>query len=404
MAGWAGFSEEELRRLKLQKDPLEVSERSRQPPSLKKSRQQLQREKAVQQEVQRRSRQNGAASLPLEQQLSKTRARPTPQPALAPPRDHSPGGQEKKQGLETPKDSQKALEDPWGLSTEQDLSQEKKEVELLVTSESQDQEVTSEGGSSGKRKQQVMLFTASEDLRRKEKSRLDQLQLEQKLMEEKNKRKKALLSKAIAERSKKTQAEAVKLKRVQKELQALDDLVSTDIGILRNRIDQACMDYNYAKKRFDKAEVEYIAAKLDLHRKTEVKEQLTEHLYTIIQQNELRKAKKLEQLMHQLDVDADEETLELEIEVDQMLQQQNAENGRQAGAAETAPEKLPPPVEEEQAQQTAKMKERDPSCSVLEHLVDNSVNNCVSPLQTDDKDQEATTALNEVKAESVMSS
>nr|XP_033815799.1 RAB6-interacting golgin isoform X2 [Geotrypetes seraphini] len=368
MAGWAGFSEEELRRLKLQKDPLEVSERSRQPPSLKKSRQQLQREKAVQQEVQRRSRQNGAASLPLEQQLSKTRARPTPQPALAPPRDHSPGGQEKKQGLETPKDSQKALEDPWGLSTEQDLSQEKKEVEL------------------------------------KEKSRLDQLQLEQKLMEEKNKRKKALLSKAIAERSKKTQAEAVKLKRVQKELQALDDLVSTDIGILRNRIDQACMDYNYAKKRFDKAEVEYIAAKLDLHRKTEVKEQLTEHLYTIIQQNELRKAKKLEQLMHQLDVDADEETLELEIEVDQMLQQQNAENGRQAGAAETAPEKLPPPVEEEQAQQTAKMKERDPSCSVLEHLVDNSVNNCVSPLQTDDKDQEATTALNEVKAESVMSS
>lgn len=43
-----------------------------------------------------------------------------------------------------------------------------------------------------------------------------------------------------------------------------------------------------------------MAAKLDLHRKTEVKEQLTEHLYAIIQQNELRKAEKLEELVLQL--------------------------------------------------------------------------------------------------------
>ncbi|XP_030063395.1 RAB6-interacting golgin-like [Microcaecilia unicolor] len=369
MASWAGFSEAELRRLKQQKDPLEVSERSQQPPSIKKSRQQLQREKAVQQEVKRKSQQNGAASLPLEQQLSKPRAMPAPQPALAPPREHNPGGQEKEQGLETPRDSQNVLqEDPLGLSTEQELLQQKKEVEL------------------------------------KEKSRLDQLQLEQRLMEEKNKRKKALLSKAIAERSKRTQAETVKLKRIQKELQALDDLVSTDIGILRNRIDQACMDYNYAKKRFDKAEVEYIAAKMDLHRKTDIKEQLTEHLYTIIQQNELCKAKKLEELMHQLDVDADEENLELEIEVDQMLQQQNAENRRQASAAQTAPEKLPQTVEGNQTQQITEMKERDPSGSFLENLVENSINNCVSPLQTNDKDQEGKTTLIEAKAESVMSS
>lgn len=39
----------------------------------------------------------------------------------------------------------------------------------------------------------------------------------------------------------------MKLKRIQKELQALDDMVSTDIGILRNRIDQASLDYSYAR-------------------------------------------------------------------------------------------------------------------------------------------------------------
>lgn len=51
-------------------------------------------------------------------------------------------------------------------------------------------------------------------------------------------------------------------------------------------------------------------AKLDLHKKTEVKEQLTEHLCAIIQQNELRKALKLEELMQQLQLQTSEEELE----------------------------------------------------------------------------------------------
>lgn len=64
------------------------------------------------------------------------------------------------------------------------------------------------------------------------------------------------------------------------------------------------------RKRYEKAEAEYVTAKLDLHRKTEVKEQLTEHLCAIIQQNELRKALKLEELMKQLQLQATEEELE----------------------------------------------------------------------------------------------
>lgn len=47
-------------------------------------------------------------------------------------------------------------------------------------------------------------------------------------------------------RSKQTQAEAVKLKRIQKGLQALDDSVSNDIGILRKLIEQASLDYSSA--------------------------------------------------------------------------------------------------------------------------------------------------------------
>lgn len=91
-----------------------------------------------------------------------------------------------------------------------------------------------------------------------------------------------------------------------------------------------------------------MAAKLDLQHKTEIKEHLTEHLCTIIQQNELRKARKLEELMQQLEVEADEENLELEIEVERMLQQQEAEAGRQASQshnrAGTAKENSAPTV------------------------------------------------------------
>ncbi|XP_050639960.1 RAB6-interacting golgin isoform X1 [Macaca thibetana thibetana] len=296
--GWAGFSEEELRRLKQTKDPFEPQRRL----PAKKSRQQLQREKALIEQSQKLGLQVGSTSLLPEQLLSAPKQRvnvqkpPFSSPALpshfpltSPVGDGQPQGlesQPKELGLENSHDGHNNIEI---LPPKPDCKLEKKKVEL------------------------------------QEKSRWEVLQQEQRLMEEKNKRKKALLAKAIAERSKRTQAETMKLKRIQKELQALDDMVSADIGILRNRIDQASLDYSYARKRFDRAEAEYIAAKLDLQRKTEIKEQLTEHLCTIIQQNELRKAKKLEELMQQLDVQADEEALELEVEVERLLHEQEVE-------------------------------------------------------------------------------
>ncbi|KAM4722849.1 RAB6-interacting golgin [Rhinophrynus dorsalis] len=324
MAGWAGFSEEELRSLKMKQDLPHTVDRPRRQPTATKNRQQLQRKMALQLQSQQLAKQDGVLSVPVEQQLSRPKANTPPAPVAG----TSPTGGKQVPG-EQPKSPVPVTtctnSKPQDINIEQDGHLTKKEMEL------------------------------------REKTRLDQLQLEQRLMEEKNKRKKALLAKAIAERSKKTQAEAVKLKRIQKQLQALDDLVSTDIGILRNRIDQACLEFSQAKKRYDKAEVEYIAAKLDLHKKTELKEQLTEHLCTIIQQNEARKAKRLEELMQQLEVEADEEKLELEIEVDQMLHQQEAETKRNSVAPEVKQE-LASSVEEHNQSSTT---EKDTEDEVL---------------------------------------
>ncbi|KAM9279993.1 RAB6-interacting golgin [Cariama cristata] len=316
---WVGFSQEELRRLRAQRpDLFEPSEQQLRPHTVNKSRKQLQREKAVQQQCQKLGLQGGAASVPPEQLLSVPKHKPChPQQPVPPPRPPSAGDQRQSDNRDqqkevTPIDPCNGSDNAQTCPAKPNSKVEKKKVEL------------------------------------QEKSRWEILQQEQRLIEEKNKRKKALLAKAIAERSKRTQAETAKLKRIQKELQALDDMVSADIGILRNRIDQASLDYSYARKRYDKAESEYVAAKLDLQHKTEIKEHLTEHLCTIIQQNELRKARKLEELMQQLEVEADEENLELEIEVERMLQQQEVEAGRQAsqshGHAGTAKENPTPSV------------------------------------------------------------
>jgi len=69
---------------------------------------------------------------------------------------------------------------------------------------------------------------------------------------------------------------------------------------------QLLIEYWY-RKRYDRAEREFIEAKTDLHSKSEAKDMLTEHLYTIIHQNEVRKAKKLAELTHKLELEPSED-------------------------------------------------------------------------------------------------
>ncbi|XP_004865300.1 RAB6-interacting golgin isoform X1 [Heterocephalus glaber] len=342
--GWAGFSEEELRRLKQNKDSFEPPRRL----PVKKTRQQLQREKALQEQSQKLGLQDGSTSLPPELMLSAPKPRINTQKPHFSPTCPSP----------------LALTSPVGDGK-------------LTDTESQPREAGLENSYDGPENFEVLPPKPDCKLEKKkvelqEKSRWEVLQQEQRLMEEKNKLKKALLAKAIAERSKRTQAETIKLKRIQKELQTLDDMVSADIGILRNRIDQASLDYSYARKRFDRAETEYVTAKLDLQRKTEIKEQLTEHLCTIIQQNELRKAKKLEELMQQLDVQPDMESLELEVEVERLLHEQESESRKQMVPIERPCQPAPEIVTSGLAKKNKKPQEQAVSPKVDEQCANSS--------------------------------
>ncbi|XP_070688839.1 RAB6-interacting golgin [Pempheris klunzingeri] len=304
MSAWAGFSDEELRKMQ-QKDSAmsAAAARGRKPAPANRSRHQLQRERALQLVAQRNP---GAPcpGLPPGQQL--TRPPPEEEPRPAAPTAAPAVKQQVQQipsGVKTTENHQPPppLHPPPPLPPPPPPEEETPAVKELET-------------------QEVAL---------REKTRLELLQQEQRIIEEKNKRKKALLAKTLAEKSKQTQAEAVKLKRIQKELQALDDMVSNDIGILRGKIEQASWDYSAARKRYEKAEAEYVTAKLDLHKKTEVKEHLTEHLCAIIQQNELRKAHKLEELMQQLQLQATEE------EMERQKEEEEEEERKKRGCVET---------------------------------------------------------------------
>ncbi|XP_023710488.1 RAB6-interacting golgin isoform X3 [Cryptotermes secundus] len=136
---------------------------------------------------------------------------------------------------------------------------------------------------------------------------LDEFQSKQKFMEEQNRQRKELLTKALADRKRQTTAEAVRLQQIQDELQKLDALLSNDVSILRDQIEVASREFMEAQKRYSEAEKEFLDAKLLLFERLERKELLTEHLCTIIEQNELRKARKLSELMNRLQLGGHED-------------------------------------------------------------------------------------------------
>ncbi|CAG9087469.1 unnamed protein product [Plutella xylostella] len=139
------------------------------------------------------------------------------------------------------------------------------------------------------------------------KVKLVELQLKQKLMEEQNKKRKEMLSKALADRTKQTEEQVLKLEKIKKELQILDGQFSQDVAMLRKKIDHACLSFADAEKHYLKVEKEFLQAKINLQKEKENKELLTEHLCALITHNETRKAKKLETLMLQLVEDKTDE-------------------------------------------------------------------------------------------------
>ena len=65
------------------------------------------------------------------------------------------------------------------------------------------------------------------------------------------------------------------------------------------------------RKRYELAEAEFIAAKIELHKTSELKELLSEHLCAVIQQNEARKARKLAELLQTLNLEPEDSKVSL---------------------------------------------------------------------------------------------
>jgi len=147
------------------------------------------------------------------------------------------------------------------------------------------------------------LITDENEILEKKKIEVEDLNRIQREMEEKNKRRKAALSQEIFDRQKRAAAETKMLKTIEAELAKLDQLLNADVAVLRDQIDTASCEFNEAKRRFDQAEKEYVDSKFDLQQKTEAKDTLTEHLVHLIQLNEERKLKKLEELTFKLSMD-----------------------------------------------------------------------------------------------------
>jgi len=131
-------------------------------------------------------------------------------------------------------------------------------------------------------------------------SKLEEFTSKQKMIEEQNRKRREMLTAAINSRKQQTDKETKKLETVQKEMAQIDVMLTTDVRYLRNAIEEASFSFMDAQKRYEKAESEFVDAKMHLHSTLERKELLTDHLCAIIEQNELRKAKKLEELMGEL--------------------------------------------------------------------------------------------------------
>ena len=289
MSGWTGFTDEELRRLKNQKSSEHKTAKINQKKIQAVKEKKLSRKIAPQDKNANNETVQDIASESAEQKG-------------------------KIVGTETmSNDDQQVIEKQVlqeRTSADPLLSQETKTVELSGDKtplqnekdfkDIRDSTTNKNDGTSEEDVADKVLVLTEDQKREMEQVTLEKIQKQQKIIEEQNKKKQKLIQETLQQRFKETQSEAEKLKNVQKELQKLDKILQTDVDVLRSKIEEASLQYSQAQKRFQIAEKEYVEAKLDYFKKKEVKDQLTEHLCSIIQQNEMRKSKKLEEILSKL--------------------------------------------------------------------------------------------------------
>ena len=289
MSGWTGFTDEELRRLKNQKSSEHKTAKTNQKKIQAVKEKKLSRKIAPQDKNANNETVQDIASESAEQKG-------------------------KIVGTETmSNDDQQVIEKQVlqeRTSADPLLSQETKTVELSGDKtplqnekdfkDIRDSTTNKNDGTSEEDVADKVLVLTEDQKREMEQVTLEKIQKQQKIIEEQNKKKQKLIQETLQQRFQETQSEAEKLKNVQKELQKLDKILQTDVDVLRSKIEEASLQYSQAQRRFQTAEKEYVEAKLDYFKKKEVKDQLTEHLCSIIQQNEMRKSKKLEEILSKL--------------------------------------------------------------------------------------------------------
>eukprot|EP01001_Neometanema_parovale_P001044 NODE_1117_length_1884_cov_52.050539_g985_i1.p1 GENE.NODE_1117_length_1884_cov_52.050539_g985_i1~~NODE_1117_length_1884_cov_52.050539_g985_i1.p1 ORF type:complete len:573 (+),score=118.12 NODE_1117_length_1884_cov_52.050539_g985_i1:61-1779(+) len=104
----------------------------------------------------------------------------------------------------------------------------------------------------------------------------------------------------VNDRYQKCVQETSTLESVQKELARVDFVIANDVANIREQIDKSAEELYVARKRFDYAEAEFIAAKLNLKMFEAYKVELTEYLCMLVQENQRRKTEKLEELSAKL--------------------------------------------------------------------------------------------------------
>lgn len=283
MSGWTGFTDEELRRLKNQESSEYRTSKINQKKAQTVKEKKLSRKIAPQVKNVNKETVEDVASESVEQKGTETMS------------------SDDQQVIEKQVLQERTSADPL-------LSQEIRTAELSVDKTPRQKEenfkdidsTISKNDTSEEDMVDKVLVHTDYQKREMEQVTLEKIQKQQKIIEEQNKKKQKLIQETLQQRFKETQTEAEKLKSVQKELQKLDKILQTDVDVLRSKIEEASLQYSQAQKRFQTAEKEYVEAKLDYFKKKEIKDQLTEHLCSIIQQNEMRKSKKLEEILSKL--------------------------------------------------------------------------------------------------------
>lgn len=283
MSGWTGFTDEELRRLKNQESSEHKTSKINQKKAQTVKEKKLSRKIAPQVKNVNKETVEDVASESVEQKGTETMS------------------SDDQQVIEKQVLQERTSADPL-------LSQEIRTAELSVDKTPRQKEenfkdidsTISKNDTSEEDMVDKVLVHTDYQKREMEQVTLEKIQKQQKIIEEQNKKKQKLIQETLQQRFKETQTEAEKLKSVQKELQKLDKILQTDVDVLRSKIEEASLQYSQAQKRFQTAEKEYVEAKLDYFKKKEIKDQLTEHLCSIIQQNEMRKSKKLEEILSKL--------------------------------------------------------------------------------------------------------